>query len=94
MAAKRTDEDRRAAARLSDLVAERARLQHALDLKRRELAAEVRRIGGGWHTPLAAELDQECRAALRAWEGAATAVADELTAQRELKEQLRCGKNN
>jgi hypothetical protein len=85
-AVKRTDEDRRRSARLSDLVAERTRLQHTLDLKRRELAAEVRRMGGGWSTPLARELDQECRAALRAWEDAATAVAAEMTAQRQFKE--------
>jgi hypothetical protein len=94
MAVKRTDEDRRAAARLSDLIAARARLQHALDLKRCELAAEVRRMGGGWHTPLAAELDQACRVALRGWEdAAAAAVSVELTAQRQLKE-LKCGKSN
>jgi hypothetical protein len=93
MAVKRTDEDRRAAARLSDLIAARARLQHALDLKRCELAAEVRRMGGGWHTPLAAELDQACRVALRGWEDAAAAVSAELV-QRKSKEQLKCGENN
>jgi hypothetical protein len=94
MAAKRTDADRRAAARLSDLIAERARLQHALDLKRRELAAEVWRIGGSWNTPLARELNLACRAALKEWEVAAGAVSAELTAQRQLKEQLECGSSS
>jgi hypothetical protein len=86
MAAKCTDEDRRRIARLSDLVAERNRLQHALDLKRRDLAAEIRRIGGSWRTPLAGELDKECWAAMRAWEDAATAVVAELTERRNSKE--------
>jgi hypothetical protein len=86
MAAKRTDEDRRAAARLSDLVAERARRQHALDLKRRALAEEIRRLGGSWRTPAAVDLDRECWAALHAWEDAAAAVVAELSAQRQLKE--------
>ena len=90
MIARRSDADRRHSARLSDLVAERNRRQHALDLKSRELAVEVRRIGGGWQTPLAVELDRGCRAALRVWEGAATAVVAELTAQRQLKETHKC----
>jgi hypothetical protein len=91
--AKRTDADRRRSARLSDLCAERARRQHVLDLVRRELAAEVRRLGGGWHTPRAAELDKECRAALQEWDGAAAAVSAELM-QRKSKEQLKCGVNS
>jgi hypothetical protein len=85
-AARRTDADRLAAARLSDLCAERACCQYALDLKRRELAAEVRRPGGSWSSPRAVELDHGCRAALKEWETAATAVVAELTARRDSKE--------
>jgi hypothetical protein len=84
---RRTNDDRRRRARLSDLVAERARLQHALDLARLDLAA-------GWRTPSASELSHACRAALKEWEGANTAVSAELTAQRNLKEQSECGKSN
>jgi hypothetical protein len=74
MAGRPTDADRRAAARLSDLVAERARRQHVLDLARLELAA-------GWRTPAAGELDQACRVAFRAWQSANTAVVAARTAQ-------------
>ena len=59
---------------LSNAIYAMSSAEHRLTMKRLDLAAEVRRSGGSWATPLVSQLSNEARELERAFRAAAEVV--------------------